>query len=65
LQEVYYINIPFVQKEAIDKKKTVLFTTPIDEIKKLDVDKSLLRLEYQMLLDAGYKTVNNRMMIPR
>lgn len=60
-----YINIPFVQKEVIDKKKTVLFTTPIDEIKKLDIDKSLLRLEYQMLLDAGYKTVNNRMMIPR
>jgi RHS repeat-associated protein len=59
-----YINIPFVQKEVIDKKKTVLFTTPIDEILKLREKDSLLRVEYNLLVKAGYQPVNNRMMIP-
>ena len=60
-----YINIPFIQKEIIDKNKTVLFTTPIDEILKLDEKRSLLRVEYNLLVQAGYKTVNNRMMVPK
>jgi hypothetical protein len=61
-----YVNKPYVQKEIINKKKNVMFTTSIDVVKERLQKSSSTYKEYEMLLKAGYlRKGKNVMFAPR